>query len=1584
MLLRFKLLLSAILIFIAFSGFSQTPAAEKTASNNPYGISNNLWITYSNKTNMLLEKVDEQSFLNYIIFKNDGNFSDKKYFVKYIKAAIKKDKEELIYKVGKGSIATIIDVKTYFSSLQSKYIVYYADFIKNRNEIIETLNEGENKRKAPIDAGTPSLNCGSPCTNPGFEAGTGFWDYSSGVSCATSSTDPCNLVTGFSSTAHDLVTVGTYDAAVGGTVLPVVPPGGGSNAMELGDYTGTGSKASRASISFTVSAANANFTYRYAVVLQDPQSGHTDPERPYFRVKVRDAGGNVLTCGDYEVMAKPPMAGFIETSSGSAIWYRPWTTVFIPLSAFIGQCITVEFTVSDCSQGGHFGYAYIDGDCDPLQLVSSSPSVCGGNAVALTAPSGGVLYTWTNTAGGTTGIVGPTTGQTIQVNQAGTYEVAITMVTGPTCITHLDITIGSNPLFPVAQFTNTTVCAGSATQFTDTSTPVGSVSIWSWDFDADGVPDAATQNPSHTFPAAGTYPVSLIVTWGSCTADTIINVTVNPITPPTLTPAGPFCATAPSVNLVASVGGGTWSGTGIVGGTNITGAFNPAIATIGNNTISYNISGACPTSASMVVAVNAIATINAGADQTICNGNTVTLAGSIGGAATTGTWSGGAGTFAPNNTTATAVYTPTVAEAAGSSVTLTFTSDVAGACGAVSDQMVITIDQPPTTNAGLDQTICVGSSATLSGIIGGSATTATWSGGTGSYTPNNSTLSASYLPSAAEISTGTVTLTLTTNDPAGQCSSVNDQMIITINPIAIINAGLDQTICIGSSVTLAGTIGGATTTGTWSGGAGSFTPNNSTTTAVYTPTAAEEAASGLTLTFTSDDPAGPCSFVSDQMVITINQLATANAGPAQTICAGTSATLAGSVGGTATSGTWGGGNGVYNPNNSTLNATYTPSAAEEGAGSVTLTLISNDPAGPCPVASNTVTITINPIATINAGPDQTICIGSTVTLAGTTGGATTTGTWSGGAGSFNPNNTTANAVYTPSAAEEAASGLTLTFTSDDPAGPCSFVSDQMVITIDQLPTTNAGLDQTICAGSSATLAGIIGGTATTATWSGGTGTFTPNNSTLAASYLPGVGEVGAGTVTLTLTTNIPPGLCPAASDQMVITINPIATIDAGPDQTICIGSTVALAGTMGGATSSGTWSGGAGSFTPNNTTATAVYTPTAAEGAANGLTLTFTSDDPAGPCSFVSDQMVITINQLPTVDAGPAQSVCKGASLQLAGSIGGSATNGTWSGGTGTYVPSNNTLNAVYTPSAAEYAAGTVTLTLTTDDPTGPCLSVSENVTFSFYLNPVVNFTVDKREGCPIHCVQFSDLSTVGGGDNIVSWDWNFGDGSPDSISQNPSHCYSIPGYYDVTLTTVSNNGCSTTYSFLQMIHVYDVPVAEFSPTPNPASILESTVTLINQSSNDVNYWNWQFGDGDSIAPNVVNPVHTYPNEVAYNYTATLIVQNVDGCYDTISHEIIIGPEFTFFIPNAFTPNGDAVNDFFFGTGIGIAVYDIFIFDRWGNMIYHGDNIDTSKWDGKANQGSDIAQQDVYVWKVKLTDIMGKKHNYIGTVTLVK
>src|SRR5438093_3427142 len=337
-----------------------------------------------------------------------------------------------------------------------------------------------------------------------------------------------------------------------------------------------------------------------------------------------------------------------------------------------------------------------------------------------------------------------------------------------------------------------------------------------------------------------------------------------------------------------------------------------------------------------------------------------------------------------------------------------------------------------TADAGLDQTACASSPAVqLDGSVGGAASSGTWSGGNGSFSPSASALNATYTPTAAEVATGSVTLTLTTNDPAGPCGAVSDQMTITFNPAATANAGLDQSACSSSpSVQLNGSVGGAASSGTWSGGNGSFSPDASALNATYTPTAAEVAAGSVTLTLTTNDPAGPCGPVSDPMTISFGSGATADAGLDPTACASSPAVqLAGSVGGAASSGTRSGANATFSPSASALNATYTPTAAEVAAGSVTLTLTTNDPAGPCGAVSDQMTITFNPAATANAGLDQSACSSSpSVQLNGSVGGAASSGTWSGGNGSFSPNASALNATYTPTAAEVAAGSVTLTLT----------------------------------------------------------------------------------------------------------------------------------------------------------------------------------------------------------------------------------------------------------------------------------------------------------------------------------------------------------------------------------------------------------------------------------------------------------------------------------------------------------------------------------------------------------------------------
>jgi hypothetical protein len=324
---------------------------------------------------------------------------------------------------------------------------------------------------------------------------------------------------------------------------------------------------------------------------------------------------------------------------------------------------------------------------------------------------------------------------------------------------------------------------------------------------------------------------------------------------------------------------------------------------------------------------------------------------------------------------------------------------------------------------------------------------------------------ATYLPSPAEIAAGGVTLTFSSNDPAGPCGAFADQMHITINPVAVANAGPDQIVCANSpQAQLAGSVFGSASGGTWSGGAGSYQPNPGSLTARYTPSAGEIAAGFVVLTLTTNDPAGPCPPVSDQVRITIDPLTIVNAGPDQEVCATSPQVhLAGSVSGTVTTGSWGGGTGSFSPSASALNATYSPSPAEIAAGSVTLVLTSSPSSRPCPPASDAITITIRPAATVNAGADPITCGASPqVQLSGSVGGAATGAVWSGGGGTFSPNPQTLNAIYTPTPGEVANRSVTLTLTTNDPAGPCGPVSDQVKITYDQ-PSVSVP-SRTVCVG----------------------------------------------------------------------------------------------------------------------------------------------------------------------------------------------------------------------------------------------------------------------------------------------------------------------------------------------------------------------------------------------------------------------------------------------------------------------------------------------------------------------------------------
>jgi gliding motility-associated-like protein len=527
---------------------------------------------------------------------------------------------------------------------------------------------------------------------------------------------------------------------------------------------------------------------------------------------------------------------------------------------------------------------------------------------------------------------------------------------------------------------------------------------------------------------------------------------------------------------------------------------------------------------------------------------------------------------------------------------------------------------------------------------------------------------------------------------------------------------------------------------------------------------------------------------------------------------------------------------------------------------------------------------------------------------------------------------------------------------------------------------NAGPDQTICAGNPVQLAGSLGGGAT-GSWSGGTGTYQPSNTSPTAIYTPSAAEETSGTVTLKFTVVSGINACPGTDeDELTVKIGKIANVTAGADQSICAGSTVQLAGAIGAGTS-GTWSGGAGTYVPGNTSPTAIYTPSPAEQTAGNVKLTFTVSNTA--CPGQSDDLIITIDQLSQAIAGDSYFICEGAQIPLHGKIKGIATNGIWSGGNGVFTPDNRTLSAIYSPSGEEVAAGTVRLKLTTVS-TGACPTDADSVAISIYPNPIVKFAADTSKACTPHCVNFFD-STAAGGTSIVKWDWNFGiKGIPHSSAKNPKGiCYSDAGRYDVTLTATSDKGCSTATTKKELVETYKRPVAEFMANPSSVTQSDPTVHFTDQSTPDVKLWTWNFGDGKVISPTTMDPTHQYPVGTSGTYVVKLFVINTNGCIDSVRHPVKVEPEFTFFMPNAFTPGEkDGDNDTFSGKGVGVVQFHMRIFDRWGNMIFDTTDMNAG-WDGHIHSG-DVAIGDVYVWKVELTDIFGKKHAYIGSVTVTK
>ena len=289
--------------------------------------------------------------------------------------------------------------------------------------------------------------------------------------------------------------------------------------------------------------------------------------------------------------------------------------------------------------------------------------------------------------------------------------------------------------------------------------------------------------------------------------------------------------------------------------------------------------------------------------------------------------------------------------------------------------------------------------------------------------------------------------------------------------------------------------------------------------------------------------------------------------------------------------------------------------------------------------------------------------------------------------------------------------------------------------------------------------------------------------------------------------------------------------------------------------------------------------------------------------------------------------------------------------------------------------AGTYTINLT--DAHG-CTASATATIGNGNPSPVVSFSADSVKGCAPFCVGFKDLTTIVGG-TLQSWAWTFGDGNT-SAMQNTGNCYSNAGAYTVSLSVTSNLGCTRKSTLRNLINVYSYPKAKFKFTPQPTTILNPTISFTDKSTDTygITNWQWTFGDitdSTSISP---NPVHTYAD--SGTYPAILIVTNAKGCSDTVTENVIISPQYALYIPTAFTPNNDGLNDVFMPKGDAVISFQMNIFDRWGTLLYS--TSDMSKgWNGKVL--GKPSPEDTYIYNIQVTDNFLNYHTYIGDFNLI-
>ena len=929
----------------------------------------------------------------------------------------------------------------------------------------------------------------------------------------------------------------------------------------------------------------------------------------------------------------------------------------------------------------------------------------------------------------------------------------------------------------------------------------------------------------------------------------------------------------------------------------------------------------------LIIIPSPIASVNAGFDQVICKDETsANLAGFIQ-IATAAKWDCQgvpcSGTFLPSDAELFTTYFPSAADTAAGSVILRLTTtDGNGICNPVFDEMLLTIIDIPLVDAGLPQIVCAD---TASIQLNGSVTHATliptgysWqASGTGFFAPNAFVANPVYVPNANDKINGQVSFSLTSTNN-GTCQPYSDNVLVTITKQPTISAGSDKATCANvASITVIGTMTVATGATWTSSGTGTITPSGNGLTSTYAPSVTDDSAGVVQLTITTTAGLGSCKSANDKMLLTINPAPKVNAGVDKTVCAdngnvpvlGTVQTATGGVWNTVGSGTFASG--------TSLSTTYKPSAADTTNGFVRLVLTTTGN-GLCLPEKDTVLIVIDPKPIVRSGNAVVCEIQNGAALNGgivNAGG----GLWtSSGTGSFAVNAGTLAATYFPSAADAVTGSVILTLTSTA-NGTCNAVTSATNLSITRIPIANAGPDQFVCQNTTTTLNAVPDPLAVRYEWSRYSGAIV-NANILALNVL-------ADKDTAFIFTVYDAKNCASIKDTVQIHTFSMPALSITGNPCIANNNTITSLAVPGLPPVPGIyqWYKNAGIMSGQNT---AQLNPSA-----NGTYLLTYS---YGGCSATSNPF--TMNISPIV-AGIDKTNCVNNTtiLGLSNVAGGTSFTYAWAADP-TIIGATNG-NSIAVSSNLTFDTIPYRVTVTNEF----LCTTSDSVYLISIAKPILSLANDTLCQNQVTTLDAS-ASNFGVGtippieDYFPTYVW-----TRDGINLNnnsKTQLVTASGRYIVEITIGDcNNNKDTSDVIYNQFAVFDIPTsARFCSETDSVVILNATATP--QAGFTFSYL-WS-------PINDTNAIVAIDAEGYYSVTVTSTIGN-NSCpiSDTAFVRNLCAPRV--FVPNVFTPDKDGDNKYFKIFGDNYKNFSITVFNRWGEIIFHSNELDRMKdvgWDG--------------------------------------